>query len=215
MAVTRERAAAMHHSTAGSNELPLRRATRWASPLRLLLVGLDATGLLLAWAIALTIAGEWGGPSVVVSIGLAAAISAIGVVVLNAFELYLARTCTIRALELTRLLKAALVTGAAAIVGMRIAQIHFQTREIAVGVLLTFVFLLIFRGGYRAWIGNRRRSGQNIRDVIVVGAGADAAELVSLLEDHADTGYRVVGVLGRRTDALEHGLIPLWCGTPD
>ncbi len=197
------------------NLSPLPRPRPWASRLRLLLVGLDATGLLAAWLIGLCLADASFGRSVLESMAWAAGITVVGVVVLNAFDLYLSRTTTVRAVELARVFKASVVTGAIAIVALRVARVDFRTREVVVAILLTFVFLLVFRSGYRAWIGSRRRLGRNVREVVVVGAGADAVELITLLDDHPDIGFRVVGVLGRRTDALRHGLIARWCGTPE
>jgi exopolysaccharide biosynthesis polyprenyl glycosylphosphotransferase len=191
--------------------LPARRP--WTRRLRILLVGLDAIGLFTAWVIALQLRSF--GVAGVKAFAVAAMLTVIGVGIMNALDLYLARAASVRAIELSRVFKGTLLTGAAAIVTMRVLRLQFYVTEVAAGVVLSFGFLFVARSWYRAWLGHRRRIGRNVRDVVVVGAGADAAELVQLLEEHPEMGFRVVGVLGRRSDALEHGLSSLWRGTAE
>jgi exopolysaccharide biosynthesis polyprenyl glycosylphosphotransferase len=181
--------------------------------LRILLVGLDAVGLFAAWMIALQLRsfGVAGIKALIVS----AMLSIIGVGIMNALDLYLARAASVRAIELSRVFKGTLLTGAAAIVTMRVLRLEFYVTEIAAGVALSFLFLFVARSWYRAWLGHRRKAGRNCRSVVVIGAGADAAELVQLLEEHPEMGFWVAGVLGRRSDALEHGLSSLWRGTAE
>jgi exopolysaccharide biosynthesis polyprenyl glycosylphosphotransferase len=50
---------------------------------------------------------------------------------------------------------------------------------------------------------------------LIVGSGAHAARLVSVIGDHPDYGTRVVGLVGDREAAYENGLGALWLGTID
>ena len=54
-----------------------------------------------------------------------------------------------------------------------------------------------------------------MRDVLIIGSNHEAAELVELLSDHPETGYRVAGVVGSRMEALANNLNHLWLGIPE
>ena len=71
------------------------------------------------------------------------------------------------------------------------------------------------RSIFRGWLGAARRNGRYVRNVVIVGANADGAELVDLLTCHDELGFRVVGVLGDRDQAIANGLGGLWCGVSD
>ncbi len=191
--------------------LPARRP--WTRRLRILLVGLDGIALFVAWLLALQVR-SWGvaGPKSVI---VAAMLALIGVWIMNGLDLYLARATSMRAVELARVFKGVVLTGAAAIVAMRVLRLEFRVTEVVAGIGLSFLLMLVGRSWYRTWLGTRRKAGRNCRSVIVVGAGADAAELVDILDEHPEMGFWVAGVLGRRSDALEHGLSSLWRGTAE
>ena len=72
--------------------------------------------------------------------------------------------------------------------------------------------LVIGRASYRAWLAAKRRGGQYLRDTIVIGSGGETADLVDLITDHPEAGYRIVGVLGDRDDMMRFGLGSLWTG---
>ena len=57
-------------------------------------------------------------------------------------------------------------------------------------------------------------TGRYVRDVLVIGTNAEAADLVSLFSDHTELGFRVAGVLGDRDEAIVHDLGKLWSGSP-
>ena len=191
--------------------LPARRP--WTRRLRILLVGLDAISLFAAWLIALQLRSF--GVAGIKAFAVAALLTITGAAIMNALDLYLARATSMRAIELSRVFKGTALTGAAAIVIMRVLRLEFYVTEIVAGIGLSFLFMLIGRSWYRVWLGSRRRAGRNCRSVVVIGAGADAAELVELLDEHPEMGFWVAGVLGRRSDALEHGLSSLWRGTAE
>ena len=180
--------------------------------LRRALVITDLVALLLAWGPSVLAFGSnrpvlqdllWGAVAV-----------AIEILVLRAYELYLSRISSIRALELARVTRATVLAGALMLAVGKLLErvINFRIREVLVGSALTLPLLLIGRGGYRAWLTNRRRGGRHLRDTIVVGGGEEAADLVDLVNDHPEAGYRIIGVLGDRDRTMNHGLGNLWCG---
>jgi exopolysaccharide biosynthesis polyprenyl glycosylphosphotransferase len=177
----------------------------------------DALAISVAWACTL-LAWPASGRSHVMSLVLVIAFTTGGVVIINAHGLYLARNCAIRSVEMARIIRASLLLGVAAWFGTRALHIQFGTRwlygQAAVGTLATMAFLLIGRSSYRAWITSARRGGLYIRNVVIIGSNAEAAELHALLLDHPEMGFRVVGVLGDRDDAISHGLAAEWCGLP-
>ena len=72
--------------------------------------------------------------------------------------------------------------------------------------------LLITRSAFRIWLANKRRAGHLVREILIIGANEEAADLIDLIADHPEAGYRVAGVVGSRADALEHRLHHLWKG---
>ena len=94
-------------------------------------------------------------------------------------------------------------------------SVELQLRWLIAGPLVSVVLLLWFRGGYRAWLSAARAAGRHLRDVVVIGVNADAADLVDMLADHPEAGFRVVGVVGDPTLAVVHGLSALHLGTVD
>ena len=151
------------------------------------------------------------GPSPVVAVASVIALVVGSVVVFNAMGLYRSRVCTIRVLEYERLARGcvgvALLALATAAVGKATPR-----REIVIGTILSFVIVAVFRSGYRAWLTTRRRAGDFLRPVVLVGAGDEAAEIAALLTEHPDLGYRTVAIVGDEREARRHGLAGYWYG---
>ena len=179
--------------------------------LKVMLMGGDAIALLAAWTIA--VAG-WSSAwrSWWVTALLPWAMAAVGVWIQHAHSLYLARICNIRLVELSKIMRSAILIGAAGLAASRVLKVTLVGPEVIVGTILTLVFLIVARSTYRAWLATARRSGRYTRDVVLVGTNTEAARLMSLLDDHPDTGLRVVGVVGDRISAVSNGLGALWCG---
>lgn len=179
--------------------------------LKTLLMGGDAIALLAAWTI--VVSGWSGGfrPWWVTAL-LPWAMAAIGVWIQHAHSLYLARICNIRLVELSRVMRSAVLIGVAGLAASRVLKITLLGTEVIVGTLLTLLFLIVSRSIYRAWLGSARKAGRYTRDVVLVGTNTEAARLNALLNDHPDTGLRVVGVVGDRIAAVSNGLGSLWCG---
>lgn len=82
--------------------------------------------------------------------------------------------------------------------GLAIVSLLLQI-DFGRGYLLTafpggLLLLLVSRWGWRRWLHARRRAGEHLFRVLLVGSEAAAAELVSELAERSDAGYRVVGV---------------------
>lgn len=63
------------------------------------------------------------------------------------------------------------------------------------------VFIAFGHYGFRAFLARARARGYNLRNVLILGAGAGAARFVEALARRPLYGYRIVGVLGRRRGA--------------
>lgn len=175
----------------------------------------DIACLSIAWIAALAI-GQRAHRSAGVSWFLVACAVATGFFQIQRKELYLARVAMVRTIELSRLFRAMVLMFAGMLI---IRSIWFGTdvriKEMLIGTALSFVLLLLARSALRIWLANQRRAGRFVRELLIVGANAEAADLINLIADHPEAGYRVVGVVGKRLDAVEHRLGSLWRGEAD
>jgi exopolysaccharide biosynthesis polyprenyl glycosylphosphotransferase len=193
--------------------VPLESRTR----LRSLLVTIDVAALALAWGITL-VPWPYSGRPELVSLGVAATLTLVGVWIIHLNGLYLARNATMRTMEMARIGRSVMVLGLVAFAGSRLFHVRLGSGrvagEIVVGTLASLGFLLVGRSTYRAWLSTARRGGKYVRDVIVIGTNREAYELVALFADHTELGFRVAGVLGDRDEAIANDLGNLWCGIP-
>ena len=144
-----------------------------------------------------------------------AVLVASGLALFQAQGLYLARVASSRTEEIRRIVRASVVLGVVQALMLAAMSVAIQGRWLIAGPLLLVVLLLWFRGGYRAWLSAARASGHHLRDVIVIGVNADAADLVAMLREHPEAGFRVRGVVGDPTVAAVHGLSSLYMGPTD
>jgi exopolysaccharide biosynthesis polyprenyl glycosylphosphotransferase len=144
----------------------------------------------------------WGVPSL--SAGAAApdrrALSAVvaGVVtmiVLYRGGLYHSRVCTLRSALVVRVLLAT-AAGTIAFVGCEWLAGDVTPWVAAAGAMIVGVGLLAERWRFDRWLKARRSGGRSLRTVILVGTDAGAAELMRILTDEPELGYRVGGVVG-------------------
>lgn len=175
------------------------------SLLRRLLVAADSVAVLAGWALALVFAG---GQDIDASlrgvdgVAVLALLAAITILAITSQRLYLARICTIRAVEIVRLGRAAAIAGVAALLLPRVLPVEFDTRTAVVGAASVFLLLLVGRGGFRHWLQAGRKEGRFVRPVIVVGANDEAADLCKLVKDHPELGFRLAGMVGSATAEL-------------
>ncbi len=129
--------------------------------------------------------------------------------------LYLARVASSRSEEIRRIVRVSVVLGVVHTLLLGGMSVEMPVRWLVAGPVILVVLLLWFRGGYRAWLSASRANGRFLRDVVVVGANADAAELVAMLREHPEAGFHVVGVVGDRRQAGVNQLGQLHVGEVD
>ncbi len=176
---------------------------------RVVLVSLDAAAIGLAWVAALLAPFDW--PNTTRSWMVVALSVAMTGALLLAFDLYKSRVSSVRSAEL-----AAISRVAAILIPSVLFVDLLSTRDLHTGVdltagIATFLFLIIGRSIFDGWIRTARSQGRYTRSVVVVGAGPGAKDLIDMLADHDEAGYRVKGVVARRSAELD-GLD--WLGEP-
>jgi exopolysaccharide biosynthesis polyprenyl glycosylphosphotransferase len=181
--------------------------------LRLALILLDAGAIVSGWALAVPFFSTFRTFQQNVVIVFAGLIA--GLWMVAAHELYLARISAIRSLELSRIARSMVLAGLLVLAIMQILDIPGGLRVIIPATAFASVCLMIGRAGYRAWITAKRRNGRYLRDVMLIGANEESKELLELVADHPEAGYRIIGVIGDRNESMKHSLAHLWCGTID
>jgi exopolysaccharide biosynthesis polyprenyl glycosylphosphotransferase len=183
---------------------------RGSQSLRRILVVLDATAVVAAWAIALTLPDglDAPGPAHIPNLVLAVLLATgAALATIASQRLYLARVCSVRAVETVRLGRTAVLTALLLQAGERRLGIHLSVNEAVGGAALCFAFLTAFRDGYRAWLKAHRRAGRHSRPIVIIGAneeGYDLYRLVGNPSEVADRGYDVpwLGDLNHVIDAV-------------
>ena len=173
------------------------RQSRWrrGPRLRMALISIDLLAVLGAWLGMFLVCGYFAHvprPAVVTSL----VVATLAVLLAAHWDLYLSRVSTVRPAELAALLRVSTVS---ALAGW--ATFHMLGSDLwwAVALLtgiVTFLLLAATRTGFDTWIKGRRRSGAYCRRILLVGRDSAAAELVELVEDQPELGYRIVGYVG-------------------
>ncbi|MFM2071259.1 MAG: hypothetical protein RLZZ623_1522 [Actinomycetota bacterium] len=182
-----------------------------APNLRRRLVVLDSIALLLSWLPVLIWKYSAGMQLWKLTI-VEAVLFTSGLALLMQQGLYLARVASSRAEEIRRIVRSSIVLGVLQAGLLKLMGVELAGRWLLAGPAVSVFLLLWFRGGYRAWLSAQRASGHHLRDVVVVGVNADAADLVDLLRDHPEAGFRVRGVVGDPSLAAVHGMSALHIG---
>ncbi|MEX1104602.1 MAG: sugar transferase [Ilumatobacteraceae bacterium] len=193
----------------------MRRAAIDRRGLKATLFVTDLVVLALAWvAPLLTMSG--GGRQPAESLFVALIAIATAALIMRYEGLYLSRLCAVRSIEVRLIARSTVYSALALFVLDRFlfanVETFILTSEVAVGSLLMLALLVIERAVFRSVLRTSRQGGARARSVLVLGTGAHAARLVSLMADHPDYGTRVIGVLGDRTGAERNGLGHLWLG---
>ncbi len=176
---------------------------------RFVLLSLDIGAIVLAWVVALLSPFDWqftqrGAAVVVLSAGLTGAL-------LVTFDLYKSRVSSVRSAELAAISRVAgIVALSTLVIDLLVTtELHLGTDLVAGGAL--FVLLIVGRSIFDGWIRNARSQGRFTRSVVVVGGGTGAKELIDMLSDHVEAGFRVKGVVAPRNEDV---LVGHWLGEP-
>jgi exopolysaccharide biosynthesis polyprenyl glycosylphosphotransferase len=140
------------------------------------------------------------GATDVVSVGRvawAACAIAVNMTLLVAHNLYLTRVCSVRAVELQGLGRSVLGTALALVGVEQLLRAELPLREVWLAALVTFLLLATGRAAFAAWLRRHRAAGRFVRDLVLVGADADAVEIAAITRDHPELGFRVCGYVGR------------------
>ncbi len=127
-------------------------------------------------------------------------------VAMRATGLYRSRLCVRRSDELWRIF-AANLWGAVAFVIVEWQLAMPGTEFLACGAAC-IALVGASRWQYGRWLRARRARGQYLRDVILVGANGDAAQLRTMLRSEPELGYSVAAVVGADHDD------PAWSDIP-
>jgi exopolysaccharide biosynthesis polyprenyl glycosylphosphotransferase len=182
-----------------------------SSNLKLVLIMIDVVAASSAWLLWAAFADVK--PDAYLSGPLRAAVLAVALTLLSlgGFRLYRARVCSVHAVEIAGIGKASAI----AAIGVQAFEgaigVDTEPLHLAAGAVAVFLALLTGRRGFRTWIARRRRRGQHLRPVVVVGTNDEGRALVAMLRRNPDAGYAVVGLLGDRHGVANTGIVP-WLG---
>ena len=171
-----------------------------------MLVASDFVAVSLAWLVTCVIGLQYADTTLFSRsrLGFYPVIVAITMAVIASNRLYLARQCSVRAVETATLMRACAVAGVTSwVVAGRFNADRLRIRMVVVAEVLAFLFVILGRSMYRSALRRARRSGRFTRPVLIVGTGDEAYELQRLLVDEPELGYSVLGVVGRSHEAAE------------
>lgn len=195
-----------------------RHLAKSGSSLRRRLVALDAAAVAIAW-MASWLVFPGSDKQAFADASMLLSIAAVTVVTLSAAasqRLYLARISSVRADEVARLGRVAVVSTVAAILVSTFGTEEISTSRFLVGGVLAFGLLTTMRGWFGCWLRAQRLRGELTRSMVVVGNGDDAANLITLLRDHPEMGFAPCGVVGLPPESTEAGLMGVpWLGQAD
>lgn len=176
---------------------PPRRPTRRPGLRARLLTG-DVLATALGWSVAVAAVGG-GHPRVLVAIGWLIAV-ATTLAVLTSQRLYLARVCSIQSVEIQRLGRVALITGALLLVALIALFGQASLGPVAAGSAASFGALTIHRMRFRSWLRAQRRHGRHARPLVLLGQGTGSDALATLLAEQPEAGFELVGTFGPPAD---------------
>ncbi len=194
----------------------MRNSQSGRSGVKVILLLADALVLAAAWIPMLMLDNEALSRRPAEALFVAAAATSFALVIMRYEGLYLSRLCAIRSVEVRLIGRSSLYLGLGLLLFDRAVLAHVDTtislRETVIGSTITLFGLVFERAIFRAVVRATRSNGALSRDVLIIGCGAHAARLVSLIAAHPDYGMRVVGVVGTLDSAADNGIAALWKG---
>lgn len=123
-------------------------------------------------------------------------------------QLYRARVCTVRTIEIQRLMRACALGGLGVFFLAQSLEQNVSVERMIIASCIAFIALVASRSGYRSQLRAARRSGRHMRSMVMIGNNEEAADLAQVTQDHPETGFRIVGVLANSAEdtrvALPH-----------
>lgn len=184
---------------------PIQGAVDWAPMsaglLRRALVATDMTAVAAAWLVVLGPIGASPGNATGRLAALAVLVAG-SIALLAGYQLYLARICRVRVVEVSRLARVSIIAAVTAHAAERPLNLDLSVqRSIAAGGLMWFA-LCLSRGAYTSWLRRQRALGHFTRPVVIVGERDEAQALSRLLEDNPADGLRLAAIVDPRSDVL-------------
>lgn len=170
--------------------------------LRRILLTSDIVSAIAGWGAVIAFADlGLGSNALAWSVGLVLVLSAVTIALIAAQRLYLARACSIRAIEINRLGQAAVGAGVLSLIVPRFLPFDLSLVASLSGAACAFAFLVANRGFYRQWLQAGRRDGRFLRSVAIVGTNEEGYDLFKLVSDHPELGFRVAAVVDGGTSS--------------
>lgn len=175
--------------------------------LRRRLVAVDAAAYVVAWTTGLVVFGDGSGSvfgvqPLLVLVPLA---SAVAVAASSALGLYRRSVCSVRAVEIGRVLHVSAITALVLWPLLATTTIDGRLRTTIAGVLIAATIAASARAAFQEWLTSCRLEGRFRTPVIIVGGGIDAASLATLLAEDPTLGYEPTGFVGPLDDAPTDG----------
>jgi Undecaprenyl-phosphate glucose phosphotransferase len=136
-----------------------------------------------------------GIPALSFHLWVGAVLTPVGLLVLRSFRLYRSARTSRLSDELFALAKGVVVITALAGLGSFFARGELPRSVLLVFAMLATAALWASRIVLRAVLRSLRRRGHNMRHVLVVGVGEQAAQLIGKLEQHPDYGIAIRGLV--------------------
>jgi exopolysaccharide biosynthesis polyprenyl glycosylphosphotransferase len=163
-----------------------------------LLVG-DLTAVAVAWLVAFAATGVLVSRPVA-AIGLTAFVAVLSACLAAHWGLYLARVSSVRSAELAALFRVSVIGCIGGWLAARAALQGVWWGAAVSASVLAFVFLVALRNAFAVWLKARRKNGHYCRRILLVGRDEASDELLELVLDQPELGYRVVGFVGPSAD---------------
>lgn len=172
-----------------------------------MLVATDSVAVLAAWLVVLGLAGLDGAPPWATA-GLAVAATLCSLLLISRSQLYLARVCRLRSVEVSRLARASLVAGAAVYLAagpvaaqLQMRRFQLTAEKAAEATAASFLLLAWGRSLYASALRARRRKGHLSRPVVILGANEEGRQLQRHFAESPELGFDVVA-LARSSDEV-------------
>ena len=163
---------------------------------------LDAALVAAAWLLAywlrffaLPIEAPLGVPPVRLYLWACAVLVPTALLVLRSFRLYRSARTARLGHELLALMQSLAVTSALAALGSYFVRGELSRITIALFFVTAMVLFTLSRLVLRAWLRSVRRSGRNLRHVLIVGTGPLAELVLAKIRSHRDFGLAVHGLV--------------------
>jgi exopolysaccharide biosynthesis polyprenyl glycosylphosphotransferase len=166
-----------------------------APRLRRLLVSVDVACVATAVMFAV-VQARGAGVSLFGVVAGALATGAALLVAVTSQGLYRARVCALRANEVVRLGRAAILAGVGGALLSSELDLGLTSAQVGAEMAVALVLLIVGRGAYRSWVGSKRRQGDLERPVMVIGTPEERRELEAALRRHPHLGFKVRALVG-------------------